>query len=120
MLGQAAKRIEHNPQVAEFEPERVDHGRRQIHHYGGFAEAIRHLHEFSGSHSAHFELGGQPVAALQQVEGRFILSLNDVPEVRALFAWASIETVEVSYQAGGAGNTKRARELLIEGNCRKI
>ncbi|MCV9939969.1 hypothetical protein OIU35_26755 [Boseaceae bacterium BT-24-1] len=32
-------------------------------------------------------------AALQQVEGRFILSLKDIPEVRELFSWASIETV---------------------------
>ena len=52
-------------------------------------------------------------AALQRLQGRFILSLNDVPEVRELFAWASIETVELSYQAGGGGNTKRARELII-------
>lgn len=54
-------------------------------------------------------------AALQGLQGRFILSLNDVPEVRALFAWASIETVELSYQAGGAENTKRAREVVISG-----
>lgn len=52
-------------------------------------------------------------AALQGVQGRFILSLNDVPEVRELFAWASIETVELSYQAGGAGHTKRVREVVI-------
>jgi len=38
---------------------------------------------------------------------------HDVPDVRELFAWATIETVELSYQAGGAGNTKRARELVI-------
>lgn len=38
----------------------------------------------------------RPLAALQQVEGRFILSLNDVPKVRVLFAWASIRTVELS------------------------
>jgi DNA adenine methylase len=36
-----------------------------------------------------------------------------VPEVRELFAWASIETVELSYQAGGAEHTKRVRELII-------
>lgn len=34
----------------------------------------------------------------------------------ALFAWASIETVELSYQAGGDGKTKRAREFLIKAN----
>jgi hypothetical protein len=53
--------------------------------------------------------------ALQGLQGRFILSLNDVPEVRALFAWASIETVELIYQAGGAENTKRVREIVISG-----
>jgi DNA adenine methylase len=54
-------------------------------------------------------------AALQRLQGRFILSLNDVPEVRELFAWAAIETVELSYQAGGAGHTKRVREVVISG-----
>ena len=52
-------------------------------------------------------------AALRRLQGRFILSLNDVPEVRELFAWATIETVELSYQAGGAGHTKRVREVVI-------
>lgn len=54
-------------------------------------------------------------AALQRLQGRFILSLNDVPEVRELFAWASIDTVDLSYQAGGAGHTKRVREVVISG-----
>jgi hypothetical protein len=35
-------------------------------------------------------------AALQRLQGRFILRLNDVPEMRALFAWATIETVKLS------------------------
>lgn len=52
-------------------------------------------------------------AALQGLQGRFILSLNDVPEVRELFAWATIETLELSYQAGGGGKTKPVREVLI-------
>jgi len=52
-------------------------------------------------------------AALQGLQGRFILSLNDVPEVRELFSWASIETVELSYQAGGAQRSSPARELVI-------
>lgn len=52
-------------------------------------------------------------AALQRLQGRFILSLNDVPEVRELFAWASIETVELRYQAGGADHAKLVRELVI-------
>lgn len=52
--------------------------------------------------------------ALQALQGRFILSLNDVPEIRQLFAWATIETVELSYQAGGGGRTKRVREVMIQ------
>ncbi len=54
-------------------------------------------------------------AALRGLQGRFILSLNDVPEVRELFAWATIDTVELSYQAGGADHTKRVREVVISG-----
>lgn len=52
-------------------------------------------------------------AALQGLQGRFILSLNDVPEVRELFSWAKIETVELSYQAGGPQCSKRVREVII-------
>jgi DNA adenine methylase len=52
-------------------------------------------------------------AALQSLQGRFILSLNDVPQVRELFAWAQIETVELSYQAGGADKAKRVQEVVI-------
>lgn len=35
--------------------------------------------------------------ALQHVEGRFILSLYDVPQVREFFCWASVQTVELKY-----------------------
>lgn len=52
-------------------------------------------------------------AALQRLKGRLILSLSDVPEVRELSSWASIDTVELSYQAGGGGRTKRVREVII-------
>jgi DNA adenine methylase len=54
-----------------------------------------------------------PARSLLCGRGRFILILNDVPEVRELFAWATIETVELSYQAGGAAHTKRVREVVI-------
>ena len=57
-------------------------------------------------------------AALQGLRGRFILSLNDVPEVHALFAWAQIETVELSYQAGGGQRTKPVREVIIVSRLR--
>lgn len=51
--------------------------------------------------------------ALKGVRGRFILTLNDVPEVRALFAWADIEGVELKYRLSGAPTL--AREVIIKG-----
>lgn len=47
---------------------------------------------------------------LTALRGRFILSLNDVPEVRAMFGWARIEEEPVTYKARG---TKRVVELVI-------
>lgn len=52
-------------------------------------------------------------AALKGLRGRFILSLNDVPEVRELFAWATIEPVELTYFVSGRGGQAGARELII-------
>jgi len=49
-------------------------------------------------------------ACLKTIRGGFILSLNDTPEVRALFAWAQMEQVEVTY---GSARPKRAQELII-------
>lgn len=59
---------------------------------------------------ASFELLAQ---TLRGLKGRFILSLNDVPEVRALFAWADIASVELTYTAGGGGAARPAREVII-------
>ena len=54
--------------------------------------------------------------ALGRLKGRFLLSLNDVPEVRRLFAAFPMEGVETSYSVGG-GRAGRGRvgELLIGG-----
>lgn len=49
--------------------------------------------------------------SLRQLRGRFILSINDVPEIRELFAWATIEAVELNYRLGGRPTP--ARELII-------
>lgn len=59
---------------------------------------------------ADFErLAGQ----LASIKGRFILSLNDTPEVRALFARFAIERVEVSYSVNN-GAPGRFGELIIQ------
>lgn len=50
---------------------------------------------------------------LKGIKGRFILSINDVPQIRELFAWASIEPVELNYRL--SGKVTAARELIITG-----
>jgi len=57
-------------------------------------------------------------ALLKGLKGRFILSLNDVPEVRDLFAWADIQAVETTYSVGGGGKSKKAGEVIVTGGQR--
>lgn len=47
---------------------------------------------------------------LAAIKGRFILSINDVPEIRRLFRWARITGAPVTYTIGGG---KRVAELVI-------
>ena len=51
---------------------------------------------------------------LARIEGRFILSINDVPEIRELFGRFAFETAELGYSIAG-GRPKPARELIIVG-----
>jgi DNA adenine methylase len=55
--------------------------------------------------------------ALKAIEGRFIMTVNDVPELRAIFAWATIETAEVTYTVS-SGPPRKAREIIITGGGR--
>lgn len=54
---------------------------------------------------------------LRTLRGRWLLSINDVPEIRTLFAWAQIEEVTTSYGIAASDEAKRAprSELLISG-----
>ncbi len=49
---------------------------------------------------------------LRHVKGRFLLSLNDTPEIRAIFTGFHIETVQTTYSVN-ARNQKPAGEVLI-------
>jgi DNA adenine methylase len=49
---------------------------------------------------------------LREIKGQFILSINDVPQIRELFTGFDIEEVGVNYTAGGGKGTA-ARELII-------
>jgi DNA adenine methylase len=51
---------------------------------------------------------------LAKLKGRFILSINDVPEIRALFSGCQIQPVELPYSVAGGKGTN-AQELIIEG-----
>jgi len=51
---------------------------------------------------------------LRGLQGNFILTLNDVPAVRHLFEWASIESEELTYYLAGGGKAKTAREVVIK------
>jgi len=50
---------------------------------------------------------------LEEVEGKFIISLNDHPQVREVFAEFHIISVETSYTIAGGDKHKRGKEVLI-------
>lgn len=54
---------------------------------------------------------------LRGLQGAFLLSINDVPETRALFDGFDVEGVEVSYGMPASGAVK-ARELIVRGGRR--
>ena len=51
--------------------------------------------------------------ALRGLRGRFLLSVNDVPPIRELFAGFAMRELSVTYTAPAGSNAHRARELLI-------
>lgn len=50
---------------------------------------------------------------LRGISGRFILSLNDHPDVREIFAGFTIEAEDVRYSVGGMNRSKLAGEVII-------
>ena len=49
---------------------------------------------------------------LRDIKGRFILTLNDRPETRSLFAGMAIDAVGVTYSVGDR-NDHQAREIIV-------
>ena len=48
------------------------------------------------------------------IQGKMVISVNDIPEMRKAFAGLQIDTAEIRYSVGGGGNTKaRSSELII-------
>lgn len=52
---------------------------------------------------------------LRRLKGRFILSINDRPEVRETFAEFSTTPLQTTYQIGGMDRAKTVGELIIQG-----
>ena len=50
---------------------------------------------------------------LAGIKGRFIMSINDTPEIRKLFGGFRIRTVPTRYSLGGADRAGVVRELLV-------
>ena len=50
---------------------------------------------------------------LSNLNGKFIMSINDTEEIRTLFKDFKIEEVATSYTAGGADKRKKVLELII-------
>lgn len=55
------------------------------------------------------ELG---LRSLAVIDGRFLLSLNDVPQVRDIFCQFNFQEVEVTYTDSSAGATKAAEVII--------
>lgn len=51
--------------------------------------------------------------ALERMEGRFVMSINDRPEVRELFGVFKMEAVSVPYTVGGGKRQRPFGELII-------
>ncbi len=53
---------------------------------------------------------------LAQLKGKFLLSLNDVPEVRKTFSQFTLKKINTFYSCNALNNVVPAKELIIT-NC---
>lgn len=56
---------------------------------------------------------------LSHLQGRFILSINDVPAIRKAFAGFRLRPVRLTYTLSDRTNAKEARELIITGPVKR-
>jgi len=56
---------------------------------------------------------GHLAKQLRTIKGRFLLSINDTPEIRKIFAAFKLTPVQTTYSVRGKGNATAAKELLI-------
>ena len=49
----------------------------------------------------------------QTMEGKMIVSVNDIPEMRKAFAKLHLREVDITYTVGGNGRASKSKELII-------
>lgn len=52
---------------------------------------------------------------MRGLQGRTILTINDHPDARQLFAELPTRTIAIRYTGGGEAKAKPARELVVRG-----
>lgn len=56
---------------------------------------------------------GRMADLARKIQGRMIISVNDIPEMRQAFAGLTIDRVDINYTVGGGGKSKPVGELII-------
>lgn len=78
-----------------------------------YFEVSKRLYDFMFELEDHIRLAD----CLKKIKGKFLLSYNDVPEIRELYEeWANVETLEFKYRMGNHGSTSGplVNELIID------
>jgi DNA adenine methylase len=47
------------------------------------------------------------------IQGKMVISVNDIPEMRRAFNGLAIDTAEIRYSVGGAGRAAKTGELIV-------
>lgn len=50
---------------------------------------------------------------LAGIKGRFLMSINDTPEIRDIFAGFTVGSADTAYSLQGGGASKKVTELII-------
>lgn len=55
----------------------------------------------------------QMASMMRDLQGKAIVSINDHPKIREIFAGFQLDEMSIDYTVGGGGKAARRRELLI-------
>lgn len=78
-----------------------------------FPEHQCYVEPFAGGAALFFMKAPSDVEVLNDINGKMIISVNDIPEMRQAFDGLAMESVGINYTVGGAKNVKAAKELII-------